>query len=342
MGVRPAYLAALDERVLVFDGAMGTSIQAIELTAEDFDGREGCNDVLVLTRPDVISAIHSSFLEVGCDVVETDTFNATRLRLSEYGLGERTHDINLAAARLARAAADRHATPEKPRFVAGSMGPTGMLPSSDDPMLGAMLFADLVEIYREQAAALIEGGVDLLIIETSQDILELKAAVTGSRLAMQATGCVVPIQTQVTLDTSGRMLMGTDIGAAMVIMEAMRADVIGLNCSTGPELMREPVRYLTEYCTQPISVIPNAGIPRNVAVRPCTQCCRIRWPSPCGSLWRNSASTWSAAAAVPHPSTCAGSWRPWGFARRRHCLAGTRPCWRAPFEPSSCVKCPLR
>ncbi len=264
MGQRPPYLLALDARVLVFDGAMGTSIQSLDLNADDFGGKEGCNDVLVVTRPDVIRTIHASFLAVGCDVIETDTFNATRLRLNEYGLGDRTHEINLAAARLARSVADEFSTPERPRFVAGSMGPTGMLPSSDDPMLGIMTFGDLAEIYREQASALVEGGVDLLIVETSQDILELKAAVAGARAAIQASGRAVAIQTQVTLDTSGRMLMGTDVGASMVIMEAMDADVIGLNCSTGPDHMREPVRYLTEYCTKPISVIPNAGLPLNV------------------------------------------------------------------------------
>ncbi len=264
MAVLPPYLAALDRRVLIFDGAMGTSIQAVDLNAGDFGGSEGCNDILVLTRPDVIRAIHSSFLAVGCDVIETDTFNATRLRLNEYGLGEKTREVNVAAARLARETADQFATPGKPRFVAGSMGPTGMLPSSDDPMLGGMTFQELAEIYGEQAGALLEGGADLLIVETSQDILELKAALAGARQAMLATGIVVPIQAQVTLDTSGRMLMGTDIGAAMVIMEAAGADVIGLNCSTGPDHMREPVRYLTEFCTKPIAVIPNAGIPRNV------------------------------------------------------------------------------
>ncbi|MDB5077271.1 MAG: metH [Chloroflexi bacterium] len=264
MSSRIDYLAALQQRVLVFDGAMGTSIQTYDLTADDFGGKEGCNDYLVLTKPDIVRSIHASFLAVGCDVLETDTFNATRLRLDDYGLGDRARELNIAAAQLARSVADEFSTQDKPRFVAGSMGPTGMLPSSDDPMLGNITFAELVAVYEEQAAALIAGGVDLLIIETSQDILEVKAAVTGARRAMDAEGRTVPIQAQVTLDTSGRMLMGTDIGAAMVIMESMGADVIGLNCSTGPEYMREPIRYLTEYCTKPISVIPNAGIPINV------------------------------------------------------------------------------
>ena len=264
MSSKPAYLAALERRVLVFDGAMGTSIQSYELSAEDFGGKEGCNDYLVLTRPQIISEIHASFAAVGCDVLETNTFNATRLRLDEYGLGERTREINMAAALLARAVADAYSTAETPRFVAGSIGPSGMLPSSDDPMLGRVTFAELAAIYEEQASALIAGGVDLLIIETAQDILEVKAAIAGVRRAMDLERRSVPIQAQVTLDTSGRMLMGTDIGAAMVIMESMGVDVIGLNCSTGPEHMREPIRYLTEHCTRPVSVIPNAGIPINV------------------------------------------------------------------------------
>src|SRR5579885_3407445 len=244
------YLDTLKRRILIFDGAMGTSVQTRHLSAADFGGKEGCNDYLVLTRPDVIRSIHASFLAVGCDVVETDTFNATRLRLDEYGLGDKVRELNIAAARLARGVADEYSTPDQPRYVAGLMGPTGMLPSSDDPMLGRIHFTELAAVYEEQAGALIAGGVDLLIIETSQDILEVKAAIAGARRAMEVEGRTVPIQAQVTLDTSGRMLMGTDIGAAMVIMEAMGADVIGLNCSTGPDYMREPVRYLTENCTR--------------------------------------------------------------------------------------------
>ncbi|HWE60829.1 MAG TPA: methionine synthase [Chloroflexota bacterium] len=265
MTARPDYLQTLNDRVLIFDGAMGTSIQNYDLTAEDFGGKEGCNDYLVLTRPDIISAIHNSFLAVGCDVLETDTFNASRLRLDEYGLGHLTHELNVAAAQLARAAANAYSTPERPRFVAGSIGPSGYLPSSDDPSLGRLTYTDLAAIFAEQAGALIAGGVDLLIIETAQDILELKAVIAGARQAMRDAGRSVPIQAQVTLDVTGRMLLGTDIGACMVILESVGADVIGMNCSTGPEHMREPVRYLSERCTRPISVIPNAGIPLNVA-----------------------------------------------------------------------------
>lgn len=257
------YLDALQDRVLFFDGAMGTSIQRYNLSAEDFGGKDGCNDYLVLTRPDVIEEIHASFLEVGCDVLETDTFNASRLRLAEYGLQEQTREINLAGARIARRVADRYSTPDRPRFVAGSIGPTGKLPSSEDPSLGDMSFDDLAAIFAEQARALVEGGVDLLIVETQIDILELKAALFGIRAFFAESGRRVPIQAQVTLDTAGRMLFGNDIAAVTTTLAALRVDVMGLNCSTGPEHMREPVRYLGEYCPTFISVIPNAGLPIN-------------------------------------------------------------------------------
>lgn len=263
------YLEAVRQRVIVFDGAMGTMIQNLGLEAADYGGErlEGCPEILAVTRPDVIRDIHRAYLAAGADVLETDTFTGTRLKLDDYALGERTHEINLAAARIARAAADEYSTDERPRFVAGSMGPTGMLPSSDDPALSNINYQQLAEIYREQAVALIEGGVDLLLIETSQDILEVRAAITGIRRAWAETGHRVPIQAQVTLDTSGRMLLGTDIAASSTILYHLGVDVVGLNCSTGPEHMREPVRYLTENIPMPISTIPNAGLPLNVGGR---------------------------------------------------------------------------
>jgi len=258
-------LAALAERVLVFDGAMGTSIQRLHLKAEDYGGAalEGCNDHLVLTRPDVIASIHESFLTVGCDVVETCTFQSTPRRLAEWGLGEQARDINVAAARIARAACEKFATKDQPRFVAGSIGPTGMLPSSSDPALSAITFDALAEQYYLQGKYLVEGGVDVLLVETSQDILEVKAAIAGFERLFAELGRRVPVQAQVTLDTSGRMLLGTDIASAMTTLEALPIHVIGLNCSTGPEHMREPVRYLTEHATRPVSCIPNAGLPLN-------------------------------------------------------------------------------
>jgi 5-methyltetrahydrofolate--homocysteine methyltransferase len=259
------YLRAVSERVLVFDGAMGTNIQLRHPTADDFGGKslEGCNDHLVLTRPDIIQGIHESFLAVGCDVVETCTFQSTPHRLREWGIEEKTRDLNIAAARLARAACDKYSTPDKPRFVAGSIGPTGMLPSSSDPVLSNISFGKLSENYYTQAKYLVEGGVDVLLVETAQDILEVKAAIAGFERLFAELGRRVPVQAQVTLDTSGRMLLGTDIASALTTLEALPIDVIGLNCSTGPEHMREPIRYLTSNASRPISCIPNAGLPLN-------------------------------------------------------------------------------
>jgi 5-methyltetrahydrofolate--homocysteine methyltransferase len=259
------YLQALAKRVLVYDGAMGTNIQRHNPTPEDFGGKalEGCNDNLVLTRPDIIQSIHESFLAVGCDVVETCTFQSTPHRLKEWGLEDKTRELNVQAARLARAACDRYSTPDRPRFVAGSIGPTGMLPSSSDPALSAITFEALAETYYWQAKYLVEGGVDVLLVETAQDILEVKAAITGFERLFAEIGRRVPIQSQITLDTSGRMLLGTDIASAVATLEAMNVDVIGLNCSTGPEHMREPIRFMTEHASLPVSVIPNAGLPLN-------------------------------------------------------------------------------
>src|SRR3954464_15962892 len=266
--IESPYLSALARRALVWARRLGTNVQRYHFTAGDFGGNalEGCNDHLVLTRPDVIQEIHEDFLEVGCDVVETCTFQSTPRRLHEWGLGDKVREINVAAARLARAAADKYSTPEKPRFVAASMGPTGMLPSSSDPVLSQITYDELSRNYYEQAKYLVEGGVDLLLIETSQDILEVKAAVAGIERLFTEIGRRLPIQTQVTLDVSGRMLLGTDIASAMTTLEALKVDVIGLNCSTGPEHMREPVRYLAEHATLPLSVIPNAGLPLNTGV----------------------------------------------------------------------------
>ncbi|MDO8462562.1 MAG: homocysteine S-methyltransferase family protein, partial [Deltaproteobacteria bacterium] len=265
------YLEILKERVLVFDGAMGTNIQTRQLsvdpsqrlTKEDFGGREGWNENLLFSKPDVIETIHASFLEVGCDVLETNSFGSSRLKLGEYDVPDRVYEFNFTAAQLARKVADQFSTKAKPRFVAGSIGPTGMLPSTDDPSLGKITYDELVAIFAEQAKGLVEGGSDLLLIETSQDILEVKAGINGFRRYFKESGKSVPIQVQVTLDPTGRMLLGTDIGAAMTILEGLRVDVIGINCSTGPQEMRDSVRFLSENSRKPISIIPNAGIPLN-------------------------------------------------------------------------------
>lgn len=261
------YLDALQERIIIFDGAMGTSIQSQNLGPAEFGGEQynGCNDYLVISYPQAVEKVHRSFLDVGVDVIETDTFRANRITLGEYGLGERTEEINHAAAQLARRLADEYTTKtDHPRFVAGSIGPSGKLPSMDDPELSNVSFDQLADIFREQAKGLIEGGVDLIIIETSQDILEVKATIIGIRQAFEETGVFLPIQAQVTLDTTGRMLLGTDINAVQVILEGMGIDAIGLNCSTGPDYMREPIRILGEQSSLPVSCIPNAGLPLNV------------------------------------------------------------------------------
>ena len=257
------YLAALADRVLVFDGAMGTELMEMELTNDDFGGARyhGCNEALVLTRPDVIRAVHDAYLAAGADVVETDSFTASRLKLDEYGLGEKTPEINRAAARIAREACDAFSTPAKPRFVAGSLGPTGMLISSSDPTLSKITFDELADLYQEQSTYLVEGGVDLLLLETSQDLLEMKAAIAGITRAFAAGVRRVPIQAQATLDVTGRMLLGTDIRAVTATLDALAIDVIGLNCSTGPTHMRDAVRYLADTSRCFVSVIPNAGLP---------------------------------------------------------------------------------
>ncbi|HKR98842.1 MAG TPA: homocysteine S-methyltransferase family protein, partial [Candidatus Dormibacteraeota bacterium] len=260
-----AFLRALEQRVLVFDGAMGTSLQAQELQPEHFGGAalEGWIDGLVLHSPDAVERVHRSFLDIGCDAIETCTFQASRLRLTEWGQGEHTATLNEAAARLARRLCDEYSTAAQPRFAVGSMGPTGFLPASSDPALSAITFRQLVDVFTEQARALLEGGVDVLITETAQDILETKAAVFGARDAMSLAGREVPVIASVSLDTNGRMLLGTDIAAVLTILQALRVDVIGINCSTGPDYMSEPIRYLSEHTGAPLSCIPNAGIPVN-------------------------------------------------------------------------------
>ena len=257
------YLRLLQERVLIYDGAMGTQLMALELSAEDFGGERylGCYEALVLTRPEAIRAIHTAYLEAGADVIETDSFTASRLKLEEFGLGEKTYEINLRAAQLAREACDAIATPDWPRFVAGAMGPTGMLISSSDPTLSKITFEQLADIYGEQARALVDGGADLLLLETMQDLLELKAAIAGITREFDRGLRRVPIQAQPTLITEGRMLLGTDIRAITATLDALPIDVIGLNCSTGPSQMRDALRYLAENSRCYVSVIPNAGLP---------------------------------------------------------------------------------
>src|SRR3954462_14360918 len=251
------YIRATRERVVVFDGGMGATLEQFELTQEDYGGLAGkCHEALVLNRPDVIEGVHSSMIEAGAEVVETDSFQGSRLKLEEWGLGEHTLEINRKAAEIARKAAGEE------RFVAGSIGPTGHLPASDDPTLGKITFRELVDTFTEQAQGLAEGGADLIIIETAQDILEVKAAVFGAREAFKRTGRTLPIQTSVSLlPNGGKMLLGTDIQAVLTTLSALEVDVIGLNCSTGPEDMRDAIRFLGEHSPLPVHCIPNAGIP---------------------------------------------------------------------------------
>jgi 5-methyltetrahydrofolate--homocysteine methyltransferase len=251
------YIAATGERVVVFDGGMGATLEQFDLTQEDYGGLPGkCHEALVLNRPDVIEGVHASMLEAGAEVVETDSFQGSRLKLEEWGLGEQALEINTKAAEIARRAAGEQ------RFVAGSIGPTGFLPASDDPTLGDISFGRLVEVFAEQARGLVEGGADLIMIETAQDILEVKAAVFGAREAFAQAGRRLPIQTSVSLlPQGGKMLLGTDIRAVLTTLAALEVDAIGLNCSTGPEDMRDAIRFLGERSPLPVHCIPNAGLP---------------------------------------------------------------------------------
>src|SRR5688572_16678364 len=251
------YLAATRDRVIVFDGGMGATLEQFDLDLErDYRLPGRCHEALVLNRPDVIQGVHESMVEAGAEVVETDTFQGSRIKLDEWGLGEHTHEINVKAAEIARKAVGED------RFVAGSIGPTGFLPASEDPSLGQIRFRELVGVFAEQAQGLLEGGVDLVIIETAQDILEVKAAIFGVREAFATTGRTTPIQASVSLlPNGGKMLLGTDISSVLATLEALKVDVIGLNCSTGPEDMRDAIRFLGEFSPFPVHCIPNAGIP---------------------------------------------------------------------------------
>ncbi|MDX6682142.1 MAG: 5-methyltetrahydrofolate--homocysteine methyltransferase, partial [Solirubrobacteraceae bacterium] len=251
------YRSAIRTHVVLYDGGMGATLEQFDLSLEhDYKLPGRAHEALVLHRPDVIAGVHESFVAAGSDVVQTDTFQASRLKLDEWGLGDATLEINRRAGEIARTSVGEH------RFVAGSVGPTGYLPSSDDPTLGDISFRALVDTFSEQCLGLIQGGVDVLLIETAQDILEVKAAIFGARAAMKLAGRDVPIQTQVSLlPNGGKMLLGTDISAVLTTLEALGVDAIGLNCSTGPEDMRDAIRFLGEFSPVPVACIPNAGIP---------------------------------------------------------------------------------
>ncbi|WFE54281.1 methionine synthase [Micromonospora sp. WMMD1155] len=254
--MRTSLMDVLADRILIADGAMGTMLQAADLTLDDFDGLEGCNEILNVTRPDVVRGVHDAYLAAGADCVETNTFGANLANLAEYDIPQRIRELSAAGARIAREAADAASTPQRPRFVLGSIGPGTKLPT-----LGHADYATLRDAYQENAAGLIEGGADALIIETCQDLLQVKAAVVGSKRAMAELGQSVPIICHVAVETTGTMLVGSEIGAALAAIEPLGVDLIGLNCSTGPAEMSEHLRYLSQHSRIPLSVMPNAGLP---------------------------------------------------------------------------------
>ncbi|MEV1319607.1 methionine synthase [Micromonospora arborensis] len=254
--MRTSLMDVLADRILIADGAMGTMLQAADLTLDDFDGLEGCNEILNVTRPDVVRGVHDAYLAAGADCVETNTFGANLANLAEYDIPQRIRELSEAGARIAREAADAASTPQRPRFVLGSIGPGTKLPT-----LGHADYATLRDAYQENAAGLIAGGADALIIETCQDLLQVKAAVVGSKRAMAELGQSVPIICHVAVETTGTMLVGSEIGAALAAIEPLGVDLIGLNCSTGPAEMSEHLRYLSQHSRIPLSVMPNAGLP---------------------------------------------------------------------------------
>jgi 5-methyltetrahydrofolate--homocysteine methyltransferase len=259
-----SFIEALRERVLILDGAMGTSVHTFNLPLSDYLGHENCTEILSQTRPDVIREIHRRFLAAGCDAVETNTFGSNKIVLAEFGLADQVHRLNALAARTAREACREFTSTQQPRFVLGSMGPGTKLVS-----LRQVTFDTLQDSYAEQVRGLLEGGVDALLIETCQDILQCKAAVAAAEQAFVQMGVRVPIIVQVTMETTGTMLVGTDIAAALVSLDAYpQIEVIGLNCATGPQEMSEHVQYLSEHCAKMISVVPNAGLPQVVDGQP--------------------------------------------------------------------------
>ena len=253
------FRARLREKVLIFGGAMGTSIQSRNLSPDDFNGLDGCNEYLCLTRPQIIQEIHSAFLEAGSDLIITNSFGCASYVLGEYGLAEQAYEISRVSAELARGVADDFSARSFPRFVAGSVGPTTKLPT-----LGHISYDEMLAAYLPNMQGLLDGGIDLIQIETCQDILQLKCAVGAALEAMKRCGRQVPIAATVTVETTGTMLVGTEMPAALVVMESLPLDIVGMNCATGPDLMQENVRFLGRTSSRPLFIFPNAGLPRNV------------------------------------------------------------------------------
>ncbi len=253
-----SFLDTLRDRVIVFDGAMGTNLQVQNLSLEDFGGLlfEGCNENLLITRPDAVENVHTAFLDVGCDVIETNSFNGTPIDFAEYDMEDQAYDMNVRAARLAKRIASDYSTKEKPRWVAGSMGPGRKLPT-----LGHISFKDLKDAYGVQVRGLLDGGADLLIVETCQDLLQTKAALAAIFHHFREQRVRVPVIAQVTIEIFGTMLNGTEIAAALTALAPFPIDIIGMNCGTGPRHMTESIRYLCDNSPLPVSVLPNAGLP---------------------------------------------------------------------------------
>lgn len=248
---------ALATRVVVADGAMGTMLQAQDPTLEDFQNLEGCNEILNLTRPDIVRSVHEEYFAVGVDCVETNTFGANLAALGEYDIPERVHELSEAGARIAREVADEFtASTGQQRWVLGSMGPGTKLPT-----LGHAPYGKLRDAYQQNAEGMIAGGADALLVETTQDLLQTKASVIGARRALEATGANLPVICSVTVETTGTMLLGSEIGAALTALEPLGIDLIGLNCATGPAEMSEHLRYLARHSRIPLSCMPNAGLP---------------------------------------------------------------------------------
>ena len=262
MAEKESFLDALQNRVLLFDGAMGTEIQKFNPKPEDFpNNQDGFNDGLVETRPDWIKQIHRHYLDSGADCIETNSFGSNKIKLDEYGFGDQTIEFNKKVAQLASEVCQEYS--DRPRYVIGSMGPSGFLPSSNDPDLGQKPLDEIKEAFELQAEGLILGGVDALLIETSQDILEVKLVIEACHEAMEKTGKKVPIIANTTLDQFGKMLLGTNIQAAYTTVSDMGIDIFGMNCSTGPIEMTPSVRWLDEQNEHNILVVPNAGMPEN-------------------------------------------------------------------------------
>ena len=261
--ISETFAQALEKRVLLFDGAMGTEIQKLDPKSEDFpDGKDGFNDGLSQIRPEWIKSIHRKYLESGSDCVETNTFGSNKIKLDEYGFGDSTVELNQKNAELARSICDEFS--DRQRFVIGSMGPTGYLASSNDPDLGQMPLSEIREAFELQAEGLILGTADALLIETSQDILEVKLAIEASHNAMKTTGKKVTLISNVTLDQYGKMLLGTNVQSAYTTVSDMGIDIFGLNCSTGPIEMEPSIQWLNDQKHKPLLVVPNAGMPENV------------------------------------------------------------------------------